>query len=80
MGDKSAMSDSDADVGASDSDDEGDVDRICKELRRRWGPVSNEFLARQEQDWTLISTTAEIIMMPSDSAPETMRNARICPG
>jgi mitogen-activated protein kinase 1/3 len=35
MGDKSAMSDSDADVGASDSDDEGDVDRICKELGDR---------------------------------------------
>jgi hypothetical protein len=39
-----------------------------------------EFLARQEEVQTLISTTAEITMMPSDSAPETMRNARICPG
>jgi len=39
-----------------------------------------ELLARQEEDDTLISTTAEITMMPSDSAPETMRNARICPG
>jgi hypothetical protein len=36
-----------------------------------------EFLARKKEDWTLISTTAEITMMPSDSAPETMRNARL---